>query len=227
LKTRLPAAIIFDLDGTLIHSMPDVRRALNVTLAEEGRPPLTLDDVRGLVGHGARPMIEGALRLTGGLAPDADIDGFRRRYLAHYAADPIACTTVYPGARQALADLRTAGCVLGICSNKPSVMVTKVLAALELDHLFAGTTGGDDVERGKPHADHLVETLRRMCVGGESVVMVGDSATDVAAARNAGMPVVAVTFGYCERPADQLGADAVIGHFDQLLATLARLVGGG
>ncbi len=223
----LPAAIIFDLDGTLIDSMPDVRRALNVTLAEDGRPPLTLEQVRLLVGHGARPMIEGALRLTGGLATDADIDGFRARYLAHYAADPVACTEVYPGVRQVLDDLRAAGVVLGICSNKPSIMVGKVLDALGMVPLFAGITGGDDVERGKPHADHLRETLRRMRVGAERVVMVGDSGTDVAAARNAGMPVVVVEFGYCERPATQLGADAVIGHFDQLLPVLARLVSQG
>jgi phosphoglycolate phosphatase len=221
---RLPEAVIFDLDGTLIDSMPDVRRAMNLTLAEDGRPPLGMDQVKTLVGHGARPMIEGALRLTGGLGPDADIDGFRRRYLAHYAADPVACTVVYPGVRRMLERLRAEGLVLGICSNKPSLMVDKVLAALDLAPLFAGVTGGDDVERGKPHADHILETLRRMRVTGGTAVMVGDSGTDVAAARNAGIPVVAVEFGYAECPPGQLGADALIGHFDQLPGVLARLV---
>lgn len=219
----LPGAVVFDLDGTLVDSMPDVRRALNLTLAEEGLPPLALEQVRPLVGHGARPMIEGVLRLSGAAAGQVDFDGFRARYLAHYAAEPVACTTMFDGARNALSALFDAGIRLGICSNKPSLLVDKVLAGLDLAQLFAGVTGGDDVTRPKPHADHLLETLRRMGCSATDAVMVGDSGTDVAAAHNARIPVVAVSFGYCERPADQLGADVVIGHFHQLLPALRAL----
>ena len=224
--TCLPPAVVFDLDGTLVDSLPDVRRALNVLMAELGRRMLSLDEVRGTVGHGAGYMMAECLALTGGTGTDEDLAPLIRRYLDHYAADPVACTVVYPGVREALATLHAEGCVLGICSNKPSVMVGKVLQALDMDRLFAGTTGGDDVAKGKPHADHLLETLRRMGLApslAARTVMVGDSGTDVAAARNAGMPVVVVDFGYAERPADQLGADAVISHFDQLLPVLARL----
>ena len=224
--SALPPAVVFDLDGTLVDSLPDVCRALNVLMGELGRRDLSLEEVRGTVGHGAGYMMRRCLELTGG----AQIDPapLIQRYLVHYASDPVACTQVFPGAREALTALRSAGCVLGICSNKPSMMVDKVLRALDLDRLFAGITGGGDVARGKPHADHLFETLRRMGFDDHAAprtVMVGDSATDVAAARNAGMPVVVVDFGYAERPVGELGADAVIGHFDQLLPALARFSG--
>lgn len=219
----MPAPVIFDLDGTLIDSMPDVRRSLNATLAGIGLRPLTMPEVRSTIGHGATTMLREAVELAGGNAALADIGALVRRYLDFYATEPVALTTLYPGTREMLEHLRSAGNPLGICSNKPSIMVDKVLAALGLSNFFCGITGGDDVARSKPHADHIFETLRRMDAPAEGAVMVGDSITDLTAARNADIAVVVVAFGYGAGDGSAEAADAVIGHFDQLPAVLERL----
>jgi phosphoglycolate phosphatase len=216
-------SVIFDLDGTLIDSMPDVRRSLNATLAESGLRALSMEEVRTTIGHGAKAMLREAVVLAGGSADEDRVAAMVRRYLEFYAAEPVALTTLYPGTLDMLKRLRDDGAILGICSNKPSLMVGKVLAGLGLEAYFAGITGGDDVARSKPHADHIFETLCRMGAAAPGAVMVGDSITDLTAARNAGIPVVVVSFGYGAGDGAVEAADAVIDHFDQLASVLDRL----
>jgi len=212
-------AVIFDLDGTLIDSVPDVRNALNVMLEARDRRALTLDEVRMMVGEGARVMLERAFAATGGL--DSGLDDALADYLAAYSARPVVDTIVYPGAVQALHRLAAGGARLGICTNKPEGVTGLVLEALGLTPLFAAVVGGDTLPFRKPDGRHLTETLARM--GGGSAAYVGDSETDVAAARDAGLPVIAVAFGYSKDGVESLGADRVIAHFDQIDQALTDL----
>jgi phosphoglycolate phosphatase len=220
-------AVIFDLDGTLIDSLPDVRHALNRLLAAKGRRQLGRDEVATTIGHGARAMIAEAFALAGGPGPEpGHLPALVEEYLGYYKADPVRDTVLFPGALAVLQSLRADGVRLGICSNKPDVMVELVLDRLGIAHLFDGVTGGQSVPQPKPHASHLTETMRRMGAEGLPAVMVGDSDTDVAAARNAGLPVVAVEFGYARGPVAELGADAVISGFAELPSVIARLLRG-
>lgn len=212
--------VVFDLDGTLIDSIPDVRHALNRTLASIGRPPVTVDLMKSLVGEGARTMMERALNASGG--PGPDVAALLRDYLAFYSAHPVVDTHIFAGGRAVLDRLAAQGYLLGICTNKPSAITRLVIEGLGLGPLFAAVLGADDVTNRKPHGDHVLATM--MAMGCDRAVMVGDSSTDVTAARNAGIPVIAVDFGYAEGGAQTLNADAVITAFDQLDAQVERLL---
>jgi phosphoglycolate phosphatase len=214
--------VLFDLDGTLIDSVGDVADALNKTLAELGRAPLRHKFVETLVGGGARVLMERALEASGGPS-DQPMEQLLASYLAHYRAQPAKLTTIFPGVPESLAALKKAGFRLAICSNKPHEMCVLVLRALKLDHFFDAVTGGDNVPKRKPDGDHCRETLRRMGAEDASAIFIGDSATDFAAARNAGLPIVLVKFGYSEMPIAEMEPDGLIGHFDELLPLLGRL----
>jgi phosphoglycolate phosphatase len=215
-------AVIFDLDGTLIDSVPDVGGALNIMLAARGRRPVTQDEVRLMVGEGAKVMLERVFAATGG--PDPDPDGAMVAYLAAFSAHPVVDTLVYPGAEAALRRLSAAGVSLGLCTNKPSGVTRLVLDALGLSPLFAAIIGGDSLPYRKPDPRHVTGTLAAMGLAdGARVAYVGDSETDVAAARGAGLPVVAVSFGYAKDAVTGLGADVLIDHFDELDVALERL----
>lgn len=216
-------AIVFDLDGTLIDSAPDVRAALNRLLAEEGRRSLTLPEVQELVGEGARPLIERAFAATGAAAEPEAVPALIGRYLAHYRAHPADHTVVYGGVREELRRLSASGARLGICTNKPDGMTRIVLDALGLSGHFAAILGGD-FERRKPDGEHVRETLRRMEAEALPAVFVGDSATDVTAARNAGLPVVAVSYGYARMDPRSLAADRLISEFAHLGAAIGELL---
>ncbi|CDL00654.1 Phosphoglycolate phosphatase [Magnetospirillum gryphiswaldense MSR-1 v2] len=214
-------AVLFDLDGTLIDSVPDVRLALNAMLSQRARRPLALDEVRQMVGEGAQVMLERAFAATG--AAGGDMEQALRDYLAAYAAAPVVETVLYPGAMECMRRLVADGNVLGICTNKPSSIAVLVIRELGLDGLIAGYTGGDSLPFRKPDGRHLQATLECMGVAGSPAILVGDSETDVAAARDFGMPVVAVSFGYADN-AEMLGADRVISHFRHLPLVVAELM---
>jgi|AGTN01.2.fsa_nt_gi 2-phosphoglycolate phosphatase, prokaryotic len=214
-------AIVFDLDGTLIDSVPDVRNALNVMLARRGRRALSVDEVRLTVGEGARMMLERVFAATGG--PEANFEAALADYLAAYSANPVIDTVVYPGAVAALDRLAAAGTRLAICTNKPEGVTRLVIDALGLSSRFDAIIGGDTLPFRKPDPRHVLETLRLTNVPPTRAAYVGDSETDVAAAKGAGLPVVVVTFGYGHNDIDALGADALIGHFDHLDTALEGL----
>jgi phosphoglycolate phosphatase len=222
-KALLPKAVVFDLDGTLVDSVPDIQAALNWLLARMNRRPVARDEVVGMVGDGVPKLVERGLLATGGL-PAGGLDGPTADFTRHYEANAAALTQPFPGAVPALAALRDAGCVLAVCTNKPAGATAEILDALDLAPFFAAVAGGDTVPGvRKPDPRHLMHVLDQLGMAPGDAVMVGDSHNDVNVAKAAGVATVAVTFGYAHGPVGELGADLLIDHFDDLVPALARL----
>lgn len=218
------ATLVFDLDGTLVESAPDLIGTLNVLLAQEGLLPLPLEEGRPLIGHGARRLIERGFAAQGGPLPMARMDDLFARFIAHYSDHNADLTRPFPGAVQALMQMKAAGARLAVCTNKLTGLSVGILEKLDLARLFDAVVGGDSVPAAKPDPGHLAATIQ--AAGGTigRAVMIGDAATDAGAARAAGVPLVLVSFGYTEVPAAELAPDILIGHFDELPTACVRLL---
>ena len=215
------ARVVFDLDGTLVDTAPDLSAALNHVLRAAGGTPLALAEVRHMVGAGARALIERGIAANGSRLAGADRDEMLDLFLHHYEAHIADRSRPFPGAGALLERLRAAGVALGICTNKPQALTLALLDALDLRRHFAAIVGADAAPEKKPHPAHLECVLAGL--GGDGpAVMVGDSPTDVAAARAYGIPVIAVDYGYSPVPPAALGADALIADL-AALAPLLRL----
>ena len=218
------SSIVFDLDGTLIDSLPDVIGAMNTLLSEEARRPIAVAEGRRMVGEGAVAMVERAFAATGDAVEGAELQALTDRYVGHYRATPVKETTIYPGVLDVLQHFADEGIVMGVCTNKPHGMSRIVLDALGMDRYFTSVIGGDVLEVKKPDATHVFAVLDEMGVARDGAVFVGDSPTDMTAARNAGLPSVAVAYGYSKVPAEELDADVLIQEFSALPEAVARLV---
>lgn len=212
----------FDLDGTLLDTSGDLSAATNHALALAGRPPLSVAQVQSMVGFGAKHMLEEGLMMSGGLPED----GFKPLYkalLAYYEANISVYTRPFSGAEALLDQLDALGVKYGVVSNKFESLAIKTLTELDLAKRMAFIIGGDTLgkENAKPSPAPLLEMVRR-CGGGRAV-FIGDSIYDTMAARAADMPSIAVRFGFLHQPVEALGADAVIDHFDELIATLKNM----
>lgn len=214
--------LVFDLDGTLIHSLPDLAIALNRLLEEEGRRKLYEDEVAVMVGDGAAMLVRRALTATGAV-DEAVLPALTQRFLALYEGNAALNTRAWPGVPEALAELAAAGWRMAVCTNKPQAATVEILVALGLAPYFQAVVGGDRVEWRKPDPRHVAATLAELGARPEQAVMIGDSPNDVAAGRAAGLPVVAVSFGYTRVPPAELKADRLIDHFADLPATLAAM----
>lgn len=219
---RFPA-ILFDFDGTLIDSAPEIGAGLNGLLAERGRPPVSDAQVRAFIGDGAAKLVERGFAATGGPLPPDELPAAVARYLDIYADVPADPSCIYPGVVQTLRGLAADGHRMALCTNKPEGISRALLPKLGLDGIFGAVVGGDTLPRRKPQADPLLHALASLGVGPDGAVMVGDNANDVGAARAAGMPVIAVSYGYPRMAPQDLGADALIDAFADLPATLQRL----
>jgi phosphoglycolate phosphatase len=217
---RERTALVFDLDGTLVDSAPDLHRSLNAVLSECGRAPVSLADIRAMVGDGAAKLVERGFADTGAPVEAAALPGLVERFLVHYRAGRHTMTTAFPGVAETLAALKARGCRLGVCTNKPYEPSVEILAALGLAGFFGAVTGGDSLPVRKPDPGHLLGTLALLGETADAAVMIGDSANDVAVARAAGVPSVIVSYGYTRVPAAELGGDALIDEFADLLAWL-------
>jgi phosphoglycolate phosphatase len=217
-----PATLVFDLDGTLVDTAPDLCAALNHALGVLGRPPVPADAVRHMVGHGARALLARGLASSGEASAEmieAGVPAFMAYYHAHIADH----SRPFEGVEAALSALAAAGCRLAICTNKPVALADALVAALGWTDRFDAVLGYDSVARPKPDAEHVLATLRACGGTVGDAVFIGDSITDVTAARAAGLPVVVVSFGFSDRPVVELDADAVIDHYADLLPLLSRL----
>ena len=221
-----PAAIVFDLDGTLIDSAPDLALHLNEVMRAEGLPAFSLDEVRGMIGGGLKLLLERAFAAHGGKPRTTSLDSATATYLNRYKARPVIETRLYQGAADTLARLAGSGRKLGLCTNKPTAVTRDILAALDIDRHFSAVVGGEAEVPKKPHRAMLDATLAGLGVRAGNAIMVGDSAADVGTARAAGVPVIVVSYGYTKTPSDSLGADAVIDHLSELEVALAHLAPG-
>lgn len=212
--------IAFDLDGTLADTAPDLAAALNHTLAELGRPTVDPESVRHLVGHGAKPLLRKGLAATGE-ADETLIERGFPIYLDFYAANICVGTTRYPALDDAMDALAARGVKLAICTNKPERLTHLLVDALGWTGRFAAIVGADTLPVKKPDPLPLLEAIAR--AGGGRAAFVGDSITDADTAKAAGVPFVAVSFGFSDRPIEQLGADAVIDSYAELVGVLEHL----
>jgi len=208
-----PQAVVFDLDGTLVDTAPDLCATLNRMLAEHRRPTITLPELLPMIGDGAAKMVERGFAATGGLPQDMTL--LVRRFLEIYEANVAEESQPFPGVVSTLRRLRASGITLGVCTNKLTSLSQRLLDQLELTQYFTAIVGGD-VPARKPDPRHVLSTIERLGASPENAIMIGDSLNDVAAAKAAKVRVVAVTFGYTATPATELGADAVIDSFEEL-----------
>lgn len=212
----MPQTVVFDLDGTLVDTAPNLVEALNSVFAREQLPPVAYDQGRTMIGGGARRMIESGLRVAGRAVAPADLDRMFADFIAYYSAHIADRSRPFPGLEAALDRLAQDGCRFAICTNKLERLSRLLLDTLGLAARFEAVCGQDTFGIQKPNPDILIRTIAAAGGSPDRAVMVGDSGTDIATARAAGIPVIAVDFGYTDRPVAEFGPDRVIGHFRDL-----------
>ncbi len=218
-----PPTLVLDLDGTLVDTAGDLVATLNAILEPEGMAPVEVEAATTMVGHGARVMLERAFTHHGQSITPERLDELTDRFLAYYSEHIAEMSRPFPGAEAALDRFAAAGWRLAVCTNKHEQPAKKLLGVLGLAGRFAAITGQDTFGFRKPDPRHLTETIRLAGGSEGSAVMVGDSPTDVDTAIAAGVPVIAVTFGYSAVPVAELGATQLIDHFDELWDAVAEV----
>ena len=214
--------VVCDLDGTLVDTAPDLAGALNTVLSEQGFPTVAFEDVRRLVGEGALALIRRAVARTGD-PEHHDTDRLLARFLDVYESRLTRESHPYPGVRDTLEGLAERGHRLAVCTNKPEGLARRMIGDLGLDHFGDSVVGGDTFDYRKPDRRALEAAVSRAGGDPERSVLVGDSRTDVGTARNAGIPVILVTYGYRTDPVDALAPDFVVDEFGAVAAIVRRL----
>lgn len=222
---KVAPLVVFDLDGTLVDTAPDLIASLNVILSREGMGPLPLANARNMIGGGARKLLERGLEAEGRTVAPAEMDRLVSDFIAHYADHIADHSRPFDGLEAALDQLSARGCTLAVCTNKREWLSKLLLDKLALSPRFAAVCGADTFGVSKPDPVILRQTIVR--AGGQiaSTIMVGDAGTDVGVARRAGVPVIGVTFGYTEVPIAELSPDVVISHMLELPAAVSALLG--
>ena len=215
--------VVFDLDGTLVDTAPDLVAATNHALATIGRPPVADALLLPMVSHGALAMIRSALGTDAGALPEADLYPLFDHFIAYYQANIAVHSRPFPGAVAALDRFAARGCRLAVCTNKREGLARSLLDELGLSSRFAAIAGRDTFPVCKPDPEHLFGTIRLAGGDPRHAIMIGDSSVDIATAKAAGIPIVAVTFGYTATPVAELDPDAMIDHFDELSAAISRV----
>ena len=217
-----PPIIVFDLDGTLIDTAPDLLASMNHALSHAGIAPIRDDRFRNYVGLGARVMLERAYEASGHEASPEIIDALMTRFLDYYRDTMPGDSRPYDHVLDTIAAFRAEGFIAAICTNKIESNAIRLIEMLGIADQFAAICGQDTFPVRKPDPAHLTGTIEM--AGGDSAraIMVGDSKTDILTAQAANIPVVAVDFGYTEVPVSELGPDIVISHYSALDPALAR-----
>ena len=212
--------IVFDLDGTLADTAPDLTQALNHALEQLGHTPVPAAKVRHMVGHGARALLRHGLAASG-IHDEGEVERGFPTFLDHYETHIADASHAFSGCEAALDRLAADGVALAICTNKLERLARQFVDAIGWDGRFAAIVGGDTAGVAKPDPAPLLLAIDR--AGGGPAAFVGDSITDTTTAQRAGLPCVALTFGFSDRPPEQLGADVLIDHYDALIPALERL----
>ncbi len=215
--------LVFDLDGTLADTAADLIATLNVLLIREGLAAIPFQDARAMVGAGAKALVQRGLKANGVDADEARLDALFTDFLAHYEAHIADESTLYPGVTAALDRFAAAGWGFAVCTNKIEYPSVLLLTALGVAGRFQAICGKDTFSISKPDGDALLATIAKAGGDPRRAIMVGDSQTDIETARNANIPVVAVNFGYTDKPVETYEPDRVIGHFDELWEAVEEL----
>ena len=213
--------IVFDLDGTLVDTAPDLIGGLNAAMAAEGLPPVPVEKANDLVGAGVRALVERGLTLHGRSVSPERFEALMDIFLKHYAENIALNSRPYPGVTEGLLDLKSQGWRFAVCTNKLEEYSLRLLSELKMMHWFEAVCGGDTFAFRKPDPRHLTETIVR--AGGGDAIMVGDSRADVDTARAAGIPIIGVSFGYTDVPMKDLKPDVLIDDFSEFAAAVRRL----
>ena len=223
-KFNPPRAIIFDLDGTLIDSVPDLHYAKNELLVLSKRREVSMQEARSLIGDGVPKFVERAYKITGDAPSDLELENAIKEFVTIYSDNLINMTKLFPSVLSTLTQLKEKGFRLSVCTNKPYLPAMNVLSRLEISSFFDIVVGGDSLNGlRKPDAQHVLAALSPLQVTPENAVFVGDSVNDVKGARNAGIKSIVVSFGYSNIPVEELGAGLVISHFGELVAAICKL----
>ncbi|WP_034799107.1 phosphoglycolate phosphatase [Hyphomonas beringensis] len=217
--------IVFDLDGTLVNTAPDLLEALNHVLTRAKFAPVTLEAIATMIGHGARAMIVKGMENQGYSPAGEELNQYFADFLEYYAAHISDHSHPFEGVEAALDTLAEQGAVLAVCTNKKQHLSDQLLTALGLAERFQAIVGADSVPASKPDGDHILRAVKAAGGRTDRAIMVGDSRTDERAARNAGLPFVFVPFGYEEETPDQIGPDVVVDHYSDLVSALSDLIG--
>lgn len=223
--TRRFDTVIYDLDGTLIDSAKDMQVAVSRVLADHGLPPVTEDDVRIFMGQGSKVTMNKAFTKYGKSLDDGALTAVTKEFVRYYEADPVSNTTAFAGVADVVAQFDRLGLKQGVCTNKFERPSRMILEHLKLMPPIADLAGADTFPVRKPDPRHILMLIERMGRSKDRAIMIGDSIHDVEAAHGAGLPAVLVSWGYTDKPASELGADAVIERFDVLPQALEQLAG--
>jgi phosphoglycolate phosphatase len=215
--------IVFDLDGTLVDTAPDLISTLNLILGREGLPAVPYEDARKMIGGGARGLIEKALKAEGRNGSKAELDRLFAGFIDYYAAHIADLSRPFPALESALDRLAADGRRLAVCTNKLEWLSVRLLETLQMTRYFSAICGQDTFGMQKPDPEVLRRTILRAGGDPTRAIMVGDSGTDIRTARAATIPVIAVDFGYSEVPIASLKPDRLIGSFTDLPAAIQEI----
>mgnify|MGYP001811716368 CR=1 FL=1 len=225
--TRLPEAVVWDLDGTLIDSAPDLCRSLNSVLVESGCSALEVEAVRPMIGNGVAKLVERGFNAAGRSPTDKELDAIVLKFMSHYSADPTAHTRMYPGVAEALERLAAASVKQGLCTNKPEAVTRAILRSLKIDQYFSAVVGGDTTDARKPDPRPLQLCIDKMGATAGDAIMIGDSAVDAGSARAVGIPIGLVAHGYRHTDLDAIDADFQIEDIASIPEILAARIASG
>jgi phosphoglycolate phosphatase len=216
--------LVYDLDGTLADTAGDLMAALNAVLGMEGLAPLPVENARPMIGAGARVLIQRGFAASGRTLDPQKLEVLFGDFLAHYNAHIADFTRLYPGVESALAAFARMGWRQAVCTNKVESSAKLLMKRLGVAQRFSFICGQDTFGVAKPDPKPLLMTIAACGGASKRAIMVGDSATDIKTARAAGLPVIAVDFGYTDAPIAELGPDRVISHFDELAEACGALL---
>ncbi len=214
-------AIIFDLDGTLVDTAPDLIHTLNHLLALEDCPPAPHAQMRKMISRGAKAMLKKGFEMAEKPKTSEQLDELTQQFIAHYGENIAVHSRPFPGVIKALDTLKNNGHPLGICTNKTEALSKQLIGALVMEDFFGAIIGADTLEVKKPDPGHILGTIKALDASPHTAIMVGDSEIDIVAAKAANIPVIAVDFGYSIDPIANFAPDAIISTHDDLLLTLS------
>ncbi len=208
-------ALIFDLDGTLVDTAPDLHAATNHVLGLIDRPAISMAELRAFVGHGAMNLIERGVAATGDAVDQATLKKLHGNFLEYYGDNVADHSVVFDGLLAVLDKAQSRGLKMGVCTNKVEHLSHKLLTELNMMQKFGSLIGGNTLAVMKPDPAPLIEAATRLGVNPKNIMMVGDSETDIRTAQNAGVPVLAVTFGYTSQHVSAFNPTHMIDHYDE------------